>query len=347
MRIGFDVSPLHLPHSRGVARATEGLANALEARGRLEILRLVPEQGLGLFAWRQRRLPQLAQELKLDGIHSPVSAFALRGPGLRVQTVHELPWKHGERENADLRHRFWAGVGPLRAGAVLCPSETTARALARRVLPGKQRIHVCPWGIGPPFQDEPPPGEVDEVVLARYRLGEDPLLLCLGAVRAKKNLAAVLHGLAELRRRKRGRVQLVVSGEDTPQLRRDLGLVSRLGLSACVSTPGPIEEAHLPALLRLSSVVAVLSRSEGFSFPVLEAMACGTPVLVPRDSAQAELAGELATCVDPEDPASVADGLERALRERERLRTRLYERAARFTWARCAEQVENVWRSLA
>ena len=302
---------------------------------------------MGLRTWRHRRLPELVRELKLDGIHSPVSAFALRGPGQRVQTVHELPWKHGERENADLAHRFWASVGPLRAGAVLCPSETTARDLARRVLPGKSRIHVCPWGIGPPFQDEPPPGEVDEVVLARYRLGEDPLLLCLGAVRPKKNLAAVLHGLAELRGRKGARIQLVVSGEDTAQLRRDLGLVSRLGLSAHVSTPGPIEEAHLPALLRLSSVVAVLSRSEGFSFPVLEAMACGTPVLVPQNSAQAELAGELAVRVDPEDPASVADGIERALREREELRYQLSERAGHFSWERCAEQVEIVWRSLA
>ena len=91
------------------------------------------------------------------------------------------------------------------------------------------------------------------------------------------------------------------------------------------------------------SVVAVLSTSEGFAFPVLEAMACGTPVVVPRDSAQAELAGPLGIEVDPDDPASVAAGFSRALKEREALRGKLAERARAFSWDRCAVQVEDTW----
>ena len=342
MRIGFDVSPLHRPHPRGVVRATEGLVTVLEERGVHEVVRLVPEEGEGLRAWRQRRLPQLVGQLGLDGIHSPVSSFPLRGPGKRVQTVHELPWKHGTRENADLRHRFWSIAGPLRADRVICPSEHVARDLGRR-----SRVRACPWGRDARFEDEPPIGVVDEVVLGRYRLGQDPLALCPGAVREKKNLAALLHGLAALVERGGPRVHIVVTGEETPDLRRDLGLVARLGLSRFVSTPGPIDEEHLPSLLRLAAVVPVLSVSEGFAFPVLEAMACGTPVLVPRDSAQSELAGPAGIVVAAADPASVADGLERALDADEAARTALVERASAFTWDRCAGQVESIWEELA
>jgi alpha-1,3-rhamnosyl/mannosyltransferase len=341
MRIGFDVSPLHRAHSPGVARATAGLVAELEARGRHEIVRLIPAEGENLRKWRLSRLPQLARELQLDGIHSPVSAFPFRGPGWRVQTIHELPWKHGVGENADLRHRLWASLGVLRADRVICPSEHVARDLGRRA-----KLRVCPWGASADFCDEPPLGVVDEVALGRYSIGQDRFALCLGAVREKKNLAALLHGRAELRKQGGPTVHVVVSGPETHDLRRDLGLVSKLGLARFVSTPGEIDEEHLPALLRLATVVPVLSRSEGFAFPVLEAMACGTPVLVPHDSAQSELAGAAGIAVDPDDASSVAAGLERAVRERESLRPALAERAAAFTWQRCAEQVEELWTEL-
>jgi len=342
MRIGFDVSPLVVPHSHGLSRLVEGVVSTLESRGRLEVVRLAPAAGQGLRGWRQRELPRIERRLDLAGIHSFVSAFPLRGRGLRVHTVHELPWKHAEKENADWKHRLWARLGVRRADASLCPSALVARDLGGP----SEKIRVCPWGVGAPFADEPPPGEIDEVVPGRYRLGEIPYALCLGAVRAKKNLAALLHGLAELRRRDGPELRIVVGGEDTPQLRRDLGLVSRLGLSRWISTPGWIEERDLPALLRLASVVPMLSRSEGFGFPVLEALASGTPVLVTADSAQAELAGRTGIAVDPDDATAVADGLERALREREELRDPLVERAREFTWERCVERIENLWLEL-
>ena len=344
MRIGFDVSPLVRPHPPGVVRATRGLVETLEAPqthgGQLDIVRLAPGPDEDLRAWRQRRLPALAREQGLDGIHSPVSAFPWRGPGLRLQTVHELPWRHGVKENAGWRHRFWAAVGSRRADLVLCPSRHVARDLGGRA-------EVCPWGVEARFAGEPPPGEVDELLLARYRLGEDPLALCPGAVRAKKDLAAFLRGLAELRRRDGARVHAVVTGPDTGDLRRDLGTASKLGLARYVSTPGTVEDAHLPGLMRLASLVPVLSRSEGFAFPVLEALACGTPVLVPPDSAQSELAGPAGIVVDPADAGSVADGIERALAERESGRAARLERAAEFPWERCAAQVAELWRSRA
>jgi len=169
MRVGFDVSPLQRPHPPGVVRVVRELVAALEERARLEVVRLAPPEGAGLRRWRQRDLPREVVPRGLAGLHSFVSAFAWRGPGRRVQTVHELPWRHGVRENAGPRHRLWAALGPLLADRVLTASEHVARDLRRRRLPGAARVRVCPWGVGPPFAREPPPGGVDEVVLARCR----------------------------------------------------------------------------------------------------------------------------------------------------------------------------------
>jgi glycosyltransferase involved in cell wall biosynthesis len=347
VRIGFDVSPLHRPHPRGVARVTAGLVGALERRARVEIVRLAPPEGRNLRAWRGSDLPRLARELGLAGIHSPVSAFAFRGPGARVQTIHELPWRHGAREGADLRHRAWAAFGPCRADAVVTATEFVARDLRKRFLPGASKVRVVPWGVDPAFTDEPPLDVVDEVVFGRYRLPQGPWAIALGAVRPKKHLAALISGLAQHHRDGATPMRLVVTGGDTPQLRRDLGLANRLGLARHVTTLDEIAEEDLPSVLRLATVVPVLSRSEGFGLPVLEAMACGTPVLVPEDSAQAEVAGEPGIAVDPADAHSVAGGLARAVAVRESSRAALAAHGRAFTWDRCAERVEAIWSEIA
>ncbi|MDP6539240.1 MAG: glycosyltransferase [Planctomycetota bacterium] len=347
MRVGFDCSPLVRPHPLGIVRVVHETVGAIEARGGLEVVRLAPTPGQELSSWRQRLLPKLAGERGLAGIHSFLSAFPLRGPGRRVQTIHELPWRHGVGENAGPRHRLWAAIGPLRADRVVCATEVVAGDLRRRLLPGAARVRVCPWGVGPPFGPAPPPGVVDEAVLHRYRLPEDPLVVCPGAVRPKKNLAAVLHGVAHLHDSGGPRVHVVVTGEETAQLRGDLGLVSRLGLNRHVSTPGVLSDEELAGLLRTSAAATVLSTSEGFGLPALEALSCGVGVLVPRASAQAEVAGAAGIEVEPADPESVAAGLRLAVEQRERDRELRIERARAFTWERSARAIEAVWEELA
>lgn len=347
MRVGFDVSALTIPHSRGLERVVRCTVEALERRAQLEIVRLAPERGADLRRWRQRELPGLVTSQALAGLHSFTSAFPLRGKGARVQTVHELPWRHRVRENSDAAHYAWAAFGSLRAARVVCPSEHVAADLARGPLVVRRRIRVVPWGVEAHFQAEPPPRIVDEAALTRYRLGEEPFVFCPGAVRPKKNLAAVLYALAERKQRGMEPLRVLVTGGDSPQLRSDLGLASKLGLARWVIMLDEVAEADLPSLYRLARAVPVLSHSEGFGLAVLEALACGTPVLVPRASAQSEVAGEAGILVDARSPGSVADGLERAWTERIELRSRAAARARPFTWDATAEKIEALWHELA
>ena len=357
MRVGFDLSPLRenasTPHGAeprvppGVPRVAAELVEALERRGRLEVVRLLPDAGVNSRKWRARELPRAVKQHDLVGLHSFTSAFAFRAPGRRVQTIHELPWLHGVTENAGWKHKLWARFGPLFADRVVTATEVVANDLRRSGSFAKSKLVVCPWGVSETFADEPPPGVVDEALLGHYRLPEDPLVLCPGAVREKKNLASVLTAVAEVKRRGGPRLHIVVSGSETQSLRRDLGLAAKLGLSANISTLETIEEEHLPGLYRLAAVVPVLSHSEGFGLVALEALASGTPVVVPTGSAQAEVAGRFGIEVDTGDTASVADGLVRAVTERESLRFTLGERARELSWERSAETIEQLWLDLA
>ena len=111
MRVGFDCSPLFRPFPPGLVRVCERSMAALEQAGDLDVVRLEPPAGVELSSWRHKALAQAVQEKSLAGVHSFVSAFPFRGPGLKVQTLHELPWKHGVAENAGWRHKLWARFG--------------------------------------------------------------------------------------------------------------------------------------------------------------------------------------------------------------------------------------------
>ena len=324
MRIGFDASPLVRPHPPGVVRVVRECLAALERRGRIEVVRLVPPEQGSLRGWRLGELARRAHEL--DGIHSFVSSFALLGPGARVQTIHELPWLHGVAENADLAHRFWNWIGPLRAQAVLTATEYSARDVRARLWPGRGRVRVIPWGVGAPFG--PGPAERMDV------------LFCPGATRAKKGLEAVIAGAACLA----ARPTIVVTGAATEELARCEFRARAAGVRLVHRVQ--LDEREMVEHYRSATAVALLSRSEGFGLPVLEALACGTPVIVPRESAQAEVAGAAGLRVDPAHDESVAQAIERARQERVELRAEGLERAAQFSWDRTAAAIEGLWQEI-
>lgn len=335
MRIGFDTSVLVRPHPHGVVRATRGLLEALERRGRLEVVRLAPTPGQRISVWRQSVLP-FARDVA--GIHSPVSAFAVLGRGLRVATVHEIPWAAGVGENADWKHRLWARFGPLRADAVITPSATTARLVQGESPLARETVHVVPWGVDPLFV--PGGAADDERVLARHGLVGVPFVFLAGATRKKKNAWIAIEALRALE----PHVHLVITGAIQAEVLAELA--TRADVASRVRLAGEVDEAALATFTRHAVAAALLSDSEGFGFPVVEAQAAGTPVIVPRDTAQAEIAGPHALVVEPRDGIAFARAVERARAQRNELSARGFENAACYTWDRAAEQVERIWKDL-
>ena len=344
MRIGFDITPLSRPYPPGVARACRGLFEALERRAELIVEAHAPRAGENERAWRHLRLPREIARAGLDGFHSPISAFPARGPGRRVSTVHELPWRNGVSENAGPGHRFWAQYGVGRADRVLCPTEFVRAQLVREC-GGATRIVACPWGIEP----EQPGLEQDrQRVLERLGLADIPFALAAGATRPKKNLSGILRALARLTDSPGGdELQLVVTGEASSSLAGDLALAAHLGLRERVHITGKIGEDGLRGLQCGARLPLVLGHSEGFGFPMLEALQAGTPLVVTANSAQAEVAGAAGFPADSRNVESMVAAMHAALRAPAAFGQTARARAEEFRWERSARIVSELWMGLA
>jgi glycosyltransferase involved in cell wall biosynthesis len=352
VRVAFDLTVVELD-AAGTARAVRELARALEARPDVELVPVAhpvrPRGPRGRIArgldrelrWLPFGLPRRARARGADVLHCPAALGPPRVGVPLVLTVNDLlALDHPQwftRANA-LQQRLLIGRLARRARAVIVPSEDTRRRLLERLGPDQARVHVVPYGVGPPFSPGPP----DRAVLARLGVAP-PYVLTVATLQPRKNLDAALRAHAELAAAGVD-VQLVVAGG---RGWRDAALAARLAGTSRVLPTGRIDDAELVALLRGAELLVHPSRHEGFGFPPLEAMACGTPVVAARAASLPELVGDAGELVDVDAPGALADTMQRVLgdaRLRGQTRERGLRRAAAFTWARCAERHVAIYR---
>ena len=328
MRVGIDTTPLRQT-SAGTARHLQGLLAALEARPGLELHRFsFPVSGrLGVVAldagWYPAGLPIEALRARVDVLHCPTQRAPLTGRVPLVVTIHDLAvLRHPELFNAWTR-RYSAVAVPrvVRAARrVIAVSRFTRDELVALLRAPAEKVRVVPNGLGRAFRPDGPRARGDYV-------------LAVGTLEPRKNLprlveAARLAG-AELR---------VVGA-------RGWGGVEVGGPG--VSWLGPLPEEEVAALVRGARCLAYPSLYEGFGLPVLEAMACGTPVVTSRGGATEETAGGAAVLVDPRDPRSIADGIAEAQARCDELRALGLERARAFTWEAAAAATHAVYEEAA
>jgi glycosyltransferase involved in cell wall biosynthesis len=322
VRVGIDTSPL-VQTRAGTARHVRGLLDALRGRPDLELVGL-SAGGAGRLAtvrrdalWYPYRLGRAAAGLDL--LHCTTFRAPLRPRVPLVVTVHDLALLR--HPDAFPRWHRTSGTRALRAGvlaadAIVCVSAFTRDELLDLVSVPVERIRVVPNGVDPVFG---PRGE----------RADGDYVLAVGTLEPRKNLALAVDA-ARL-----AGVELRVAGA--------------VGWGG-VAAPGWVGEpsdAQLAALMRGARCLVYPSLYEGFGLPVLEAMACGTPVVTSRGGATEEVAGGAAVLVDPRDPGAIAAGIEEAGGRRDELVAAGRERAAGFTWTRSADLVEALWRELA
>jgi glycosyltransferase-like protein len=189
----------------------------------------------------------------------------------------------------------------------------------------------------------------------RQRLGIDgwPTVLAVGGVEERKNTLALLEAFADLRRR-RPATQLVVAGgasllDHDAYGRRFLERVNELDLDRAVKVTGPLPDADMPALFRSADVLAMVSLREGFGLVVLEALACGTPVVASKIAPFTEYLDD-STCAwaVPTDPASIAAALERVANGRFKpdFRQAVPALLQRMSWQASAQRHLDIYRDL-
>lgn len=366
MIVGFDATTLKGRMS-GVgyytARLMESLANGA-GEGVLERLVVlsnrrvnVPEnvrvevygrRRLGVRSlWMQLVLPRILSELKPDLVHftnylAPVMARVPYVVSFHDMTLSLFPGYHTLKKRL-----LTSSLIPLvarRARLILTPSASTRRDVVRLLGIAPQRVRVIPYAAAPLFR---PAREGAELLGARYGL-RPPYFLYVGTLEPRKNLVRALRAFAPVAATRPDQ-RFVFVGERGWKYQEVLREARRPELAGRVLFLGYVPEEHLPLLYTHASALVYPSLYEGFGLPVVEAMACGTPVLTSRSSSLAEIAEGSALLVDPEDETALAEGL-RALSGDPELRRALahrgLERAAAYSWERTGRETVAAYRAV-
>jgi glycosyltransferase involved in cell wall biosynthesis len=288
--------------------------------------------------WSQGRLCRELWRRRPDLFFAPSHVVPFLAPGRALTVVHDLAFeRHPDAyPRSSLAYlRLTTRWAERRCPLLLTPSRSTAADLARLHGVDERRLRVVPPGGGEPPSCPPHP----QAARARAaELGVDrPFVLHVGRVEPRKNQVAALEAVERL-----PDLLLVSAGAVM-----DAGMGGRLAASPRCRQLGRLPDADLEALYACAEALVFPSRYEGFGIPVLEAMRRGVPVVTAAVSSLPEVGGDAAVYVDdPCDPAALADAIEWALADRDRLRRLGRERAARFTWDRTAAGVVSVMREL-
>jgi glycosyltransferase involved in cell wall biosynthesis len=363
MRIGFDVSSLSVPKS-GVGTYTSNLMEKLSSRPTDEIVPLAPSAvrpdtepstrrrsfRLNKTLWMQLALPWQMARLRLDVCHFTNSVAPVWTPCPSAITIHDMTlWLYPEYH---YRARLLAmrPIIPLaarRAHAIIAVSHSTKRDIVRILGVPESKVHVVHEAPSDAFRLLPEP-EAD-ALLRRHQIPR-PFLLFVGTIEPRKNLVRLLQAFERLRSTRCIPHRLVLVGQRGWKDEEVFATVERLGLAPEVRFVGYVSQAELVGLYNRADALVFPSNYEGFGLPVLEAMACGTPVITARNSSLEEVAGDAAEFVDASSVESIAEGLRRVLLSggrRAELRARGLVRASSFTWADAAAKTRLLYDRMA
>jgi glycosyltransferase involved in cell wall biosynthesis len=354
--------PLSLPGPTGHDPRERGpLAAAQAARVKVRLLPL-SDRRMAMI-WHELRLP-IPVELftgRVDVFHAPDFALPPVFQARTLLTIHDLSFlTHPETVHSHVRRYLQAAVprSVARADHVLAVSEHTRRDLMSWLGVPAERVSVVYHGVDQRFYRVTEPDHL-AAVRARYALPRR-FILHVGTLQPRKNLVRLIEayaaligegGASEGQRRLADEPPALVLAGGKGWLCGDIfEAVRRLRLEGQVHFPGFVDEADLPALYSLAELFVYPSLYEGFGLPVLEAMACGTPVVCSNAASLPEVAGEAALLVPPGDAGRLVAAMHFALTDtgvRARLVAAGLTQARRFTWEEAARRTVEVYRWLA
>lgn len=306
-------------------------------RAKIKPLRVLAEQTI---------LPLHAARLGLDVIHGPGYSTPALGRCARVVTIHDMQYAHFPDIYPRGQYLFFRLFIPLSAKtstAVITDAESTRADVQRFLSIPAQKITAIPLAPDPRFA-RPPAAATVEAIRARYNLPQK-YILTVSSFRPQKNTLRLIEAFHRLKQ-ERFPHKLVLVGRKLSPFSQVQQLVERLNLAGDVLVTGYLPDDDLPPIYAGADLFAFPSYFEGFGIPVLEAMACGVPVVLARAASLPEVGGEAGLYVDPYSVDDIAAGMRRVLSDSAlagALSQQGLARARTFSWERTARETLAVF----
>lgn len=303
-------------------------------------------------AWEQLLLPLALHREQADLIHGLVNVLPLATSVPGVVTVHDLSFVRTPEKFPPLKRWYLTQLcraSVTRARHVIAVSQQTAHDIQAIFQVPPARITVVHNGVAPHFT----PGTADQIAYFRQaRQLPDRFILYLGTLEPRKNLPLLIRAYAQWRQHAvpaDQTVKLILAGGKGWYYDEIFQLVTQLGLQADVLFPGFIPDAELADWYRAAELFVYPSLFEGFGLPVLEAMACGTPVICSAIPCLLEVAGQATLTFPATDEAALRHGLHQLMTMpplRQHLRAAGLGQAAHFSWQKTAAATLAVYQWL-
>lgn len=300
---------------------------------------------LSSLAYEQIWLANAMNKEKLDMIHFPYYLEPLLTRFPFILTVHDLDTFVPSGRHSSMTcgyHNFLLRILTRRAAIILTISEFTKREILKYLSVPDEKIMVVHDGLHHHFRESERFSSNDD--FRRETTGK--YLLYAGGLGMRKNLRRMVDAFARARQATGSDARLVITGEMA-----EVGLalkeyIERSGYSGFIDLIGYVPDEELPALYRGAIASIYPSLYEGFGLPVIESMACATPVITSRDSAMEEVADGRAVLVDPLDVSGMAAAIGALLTDSElaaAIGRRGPERARQFSWEKAARQCLDIY----
>ncbi|AQG80778.1 glycosyltransferase family 4 protein [Spirosoma montaniterrae] len=371
MRIGIEAQRLLRPHKHGMdIVALEALRALVQhpeheffvfvkpdtARAGLPTapnLTLIELPGGPYPIWEQYALPKAVRDYNLDLLHCTANTAPVRCSVPVVLTLHDIIFL----EKAVVGGNWYQRLGNLyrrwnvlnvvkTAHQIITVSDFERQRIIDHMHIDPARIVTIHNAVSPAFRLVDEPARLADVRV-RYKL-PDQFIFFLGNTDPKKNVPNVLKALLLLKKRGQLSLPFVMSNVSRAYVEGLLNSIGGQTLSENIILSGYIPNAELPLVYNCATVFMCPSLRESFGLPILESMACGTPVLTASTSAMPEVAGDAALLADPASPRAMADQLHRLLTDaglRADLRRRGLARAAGFSWQHTACKLLEVYKN--
>lgn len=284
---------------------------------------------------------------RLGLLHSPDFIPPYRGAQKHVITIHDLHFlRYPEFQTSDSLRYYAQQIHAAVAHAdhIFAQTEGTRQEIVGRLNVPSDKVTVHLLGVNPAFQ------VLDTATVAacreRYRIPKNYLLF-VGTIEPRKNLPGLIEAYQQLKARYQDMPPLVIVGHTGWNAEPSLQAMKTAGNSVIWLQGVPFED--LPALYNGAMLLVLPSFHEGFGMPAVEAMACGTPVVVARRGSLPEVVGEAGVYIDPEDATAIAHAIATLLDDSQRAADFIQKglkRANQFTWAHTAQIALNVYRNV-
>lgn len=372
LKVGFDATPA-VRQKAGIGRYARELLRALlsncedlefrvvyasrgpdgfidEACSRCRVYPIPLTDRVTNFIWKRLRLP-IPIELRcgrIDVFHCP--DFSLPPSMAKsIVTIHDLAFEVLPQLTVPSLAAYLHHVVPHSIGAataVIVPSVDTKKAVTDRFGTAPEKIHVIHEGASSDFQTS---ADESDAAIRTSRKLDNPYLLTVSTLEPRKNIERLLRAFSLIADGIKD-VDLLVVGRPGWMYEGIFEAHANLSMRERVRILTDVDDWELPALYRQALLTVYPSTYEGFGLPVLEALACGSPLAVSGNSSLPEVAGECALYFDPWDVEDIATTVMRLVHQ-DALRQRLEEiapaRAAQFTWERAATQTADLYRRVA